>query len=82
MLDCAQMNWSIADLCIFSSDSYPNYTKNKFTELKQKHSQLIPIENRQEIINDLTKFIENSIHNTCKTILGQKHYRKSKLILL
>ena len=61
---------------------YENYTKNKFTELKQKHSQLIPIENRQEIINDLTKFIENSIHNTCKTILGQKHYRKSKLILL
>jgi len=67
---------------------YENYTKNKFTELKQKHSQLIPIENRQQIINDLTKFIENSIHNTCKTILGQKHhtkrkhYRKSKLILL
>ncbi len=67
---------------------YENHTKNEFKDLRQKHSHLTPIENRQEIINDFTKFIENSIHKTCKTILGQRHHtkrknhRKSKLILL
>jgi hypothetical protein len=67
---------------------YENYTTTEFNHLKQRHHDSTPIGNRQQTVNEFTKFIVNSIHKTCKTILGQKiqskrkHYRKSKLILL
>ncbi|MEY3420278.1 MAG: hypothetical protein RIR48_558, partial [Bacteroidota bacterium] len=67
---------------------YEQISKKDFAQLKQQYSDSTPAIQRQKIIDKLTRFIEQTIHKTCKTILGRQkqtkktHYKKSKLILM